>query len=193
MSKYNKEELENLILVQNLSYEAIGRLYGVTGNAIKKAASRLEINLPSRRKINPCETFNKDTSKAIRHCLNCGKELDYSAKKYCSSDCQAQYEYSSYIERWKNGEESGNVSRCGISNHIRRYLFEKYNSKCQRCGWGEVNSFTKLVPLQVHHIDGNCINNNEDNLQLLCPNCHSLTDTYGSLNANSSRAYRRQK
>lgn len=170
MSKYNKEELENLILVQNLSYEAIGRLYGVTGNAIKKAASRLEINLPSRRKINPCETFNKDTSKAIRHCLNCGKELDYSAKKYCS-----------------------NVSRCGISNHIRRYLFEKYNSKCQRCGWGEVNSFTKLVPLQVHHIDGNCINNNEDNLQLLCPNCHSLTDTYGSLNANSSRAYRRQK
>lgn len=117
MSKYNKEELENLILVQNLSYEAIGRLYGVTGNA----------------------------------------------------------------------------SRCGISNHIRRYLFEKYNSKCQRCGWGEVNPFTKLVPLQVHHIDGNCINNSEDNLQLLCPNCHSLTDTYGSLNANSSRAYRRQK
>ena len=193
MSKYNKEELENLILVQNLSYEAIGRLYGVTGNAIKKAASRLEINLPSRRKIKPGETFNKDTSKAIRHCLNCGKELDYSAKKYCSNDCQAQYEYSSYIERWKNGEESGNVSRCGISNHIRRYLFEKYNSKCQRCGWGEVNSFTKLVPLQVHHIDGNCINNNEDNLQLLCPNCHSLTDTYGSPNANSSRAYRRQK
>lgn len=95
MSKYNKEELENL------SYEAIGRLYGVTGNAIKKAASRLEINLPSRRKINPCETFNKDTSKAIRHCLNCGKELDYSAKKYCSNDCQAQYEYSSYIERWR--------------------------------------------------------------------------------------------
>lgn len=101
MSKYNKEELENLILVQNLSYEAIGRLYGVTGNAIKKAASRLEINLPSRRKINPCETFNKDTSKAIRHCLNCGKELDYSAKKYCSNDCQAQYEYSSYIDDGK--------------------------------------------------------------------------------------------
>lgn len=48
-----------------MSYEAIGRLYGVTGNAIKKAASRLEINLPSRRKINPCETFNKDTSASL--------------------------------------------------------------------------------------------------------------------------------
>lgn len=50
MSKYNKEELENLILVQNLSYEAIGRLYGVTGNAIKKAASRLEINPTIKKK-----------------------------------------------------------------------------------------------------------------------------------------------
>ena len=56
MSKYNKEELENLILIQNLPYEAIGRMYGVTGNAIKKAAIRLGIELPSRRKINPCET-----------------------------------------------------------------------------------------------------------------------------------------
>lgn len=43
MSKYNKEELENLILIQNLPYEAIGRMYGVTGNAIKKAAIRLGI------------------------------------------------------------------------------------------------------------------------------------------------------
>ena len=50
MSKYNKEELENLILIQNLPYEAIGRMYGVTGNAIKKAAIRLGIELPSRRK-----------------------------------------------------------------------------------------------------------------------------------------------
>lgn len=40
MSKYNKEELENLILVQNLSYEAIGRLYGVTGNANSSRAYR---------------------------------------------------------------------------------------------------------------------------------------------------------
>lgn len=27
----------------------------------------------------------------------------------------------------------------------------------------------------------------EDNLQLLCPNCHSLTENYGRLNAKSTR------
>jgi hypothetical protein len=193
MSKYNKEELENLILIQNLSYEAIGRLYGVTGNAVKKAASRLGIDLPSRRKINPCETFNKDTSRIARYCLNCGKELDYSAKKYCSNDCQAQYEYTSYIERWKNGEESGVIGKYATSKYIRKYLFNKYSDKCQKCGWGEINPSTGLIPLQIHHKDGNCVNNSEDNLELLCPNCHSLTETYGSLNVNSSRVYRRQK
>lgn len=192
MSKYCKEELENLILTQNLSYEAIGRIYGVSGNAIKKAAIRLGIELPARRKINPCETFNKDSNKEIKYCLNCGKKLKHGIK-YCSNSCQSQYEYLSYIQRWQNGEESGVIGKYSVSNHIRKYLFQKYNSRCQRCGWGETNSTTKLVPLQVHHIDGDCLNNKEDNLELLCPNCHSLTETYGNLNQNSSRIYRKQK
>ena len=119
--------------------------------------------------------------------------MDYSAKKYCSNDCQAQYEYTSYIERWKNGEESGVIGKYATSKYIRKYLFNKYSNKCQKCGWGEVNPSTGLIPLQIHHKDGNCVNNSEDNLELLCPNCHSLTETYGSLNVNSSRVYRRQK
>lgn len=56
--KYEKEELNRLINEEKLSYEAIGRLYGVTGNAIKKAASKLGIELPVRRKINDSENFS---------------------------------------------------------------------------------------------------------------------------------------
>lgn len=151
------------------------------------------LETPLRRQINPNETFNKNTSRTARYCLNCGKELDYSAKKYCSNTCQAEYEYSSYIIRWKDGEESGVKGKYDISNYIRKYLLIKYSNKCQRCGWGEVNPTTKLVPLQIHHKDGDCLNNNEDNLELLCPNCHSLTENYGNLNIKSSRVYRRQK
>lgn len=34
------------------------------------------------------------------------------------------------------------------------------------------------IKLQVHHIDGDNTNNNLENLQLLCPNCHSYTDSW---------------
>lgn len=36
MNTYTKDELETLILQEKLSYEAIGRLYNVTGAAIKR-------------------------------------------------------------------------------------------------------------------------------------------------------------
>ena len=58
MEKYNKTELSKLILEQNKSYEAIGRIYGVSGNAIKKAAKSLGISLSPRRKINENENFS---------------------------------------------------------------------------------------------------------------------------------------
>lgn len=129
-------------------------------------------------------------------CLNCGKELTYSHSsrmKFCDASCQQEYRYKQYIDRWKKGEETGTVGKYDVSNYIRKYLFDKYNSSCQLCGWNKVNLKSGKVPLQIHHIDGNCLNNKEENLQLLCPNCHSLTETYGSLNQESSRVYRKQK
>lgn len=60
-----KEELNILINVENKSYEELGRIYNVSGEAVKRAASRLGINLPRRRKINPNEHFNKGTAKKL--------------------------------------------------------------------------------------------------------------------------------
>ena len=184
-----KEELERLINVEKVSYEEIGRRYNCSGTNIKKVARRLGIELSQRRTINESETFNRGTGKK-RYCLNCGRQLINRQQKYCCSECRIEFEYNQYIERWKNGEESGNKGACQVSTHIRRYLFNKYSCKCQKCGWGEENPFTHTIPLEIHHIDGDCTNNSEDNLELLCPNCHSLTGNFGSLNKNSKRFHR---
>lgn len=179
--KNEKDELERLINIEHVSYEEIGRRYNVSGNAVRKAARSLGINLPKRRTINPKETFNKGIVK--KHlCLNCGKEfvLHNTCNKgiYCSTKCQQEYLYKEYIKRWQQGEENGKKGEYGISNYIRHYLFDKYNNKCQLCGWSERNEFTNSIPLEIHHIDGDYTNNKEENLQLLCPNCHSLTETH---------------
>jgi hypothetical protein len=129
-------------------------------------------------------------------CLNCGKEytIHRSSKgKFCSNKCQADYEYKQFIERWKNGEETGLRGEYSISKHIRRYLFEKYNCSCQICGWNEVNQFTGKVPLEIHHIDGDYTNNKEENLQLLCPNHHSLTESFKSHNKNGRKGRSKYK
>lgn len=117
-----------------------------------------------------------------QYCLSCGKELGGRREKFCDYKCQQKYYHNEYIKRWKNGEENGINGEYGISTHIRRFLFEKYNNKCQCCGWGEINQYTGKYPLEIHHIDGDYTNNKEENLQLLCPNCHSLTETYKAHN-----------
>lgn len=95
--------------------------------------------------------------------------------------------YQSYIERWKMGIEDGMRGKTSTSRHIRKYLLIKYNYQCARCNWCEINPRTGKSPLEVEHIDGNFKNNSEDNLVLLCPNCHSLTPTFKSLNIGSGR------
>lgn len=183
-----RNKLIKYIQEDKLSYDAIGKIYGCTGSNIRKVANKLGISMPKRRAVSASETFRRGEGHSVI-CLNCGKEFKSppsSKAKFCCSKCSGEYVHKQNIKKWKLGELSG-TSNYSCSDYVRRYLFEKYNSKCQRCGWGEVNPFTKLVPLQVHHIDGDSTNNLENNLQLLCPNCHSLTDNYGSRNTNASK------
>ena len=52
--------------------------------------------------------------------------------------------------------------------------------KCENCGLTEW--LGNPVPLELHHKDGERYNNAIDNLLLLCPNCHALTDNYRAKN-----------
>jgi 5-methylcytosine-specific restriction endonuclease McrA len=44
---------------------------------------------------------------------------------------------------------------------------------------GIENWLGKDITLELHHVDGNRFNNELSNLQILCPNCHSLTPNHG--------------
>ena len=51
---------------------------------------------------------------------------------------------------------------------------------CSECGISEWNG--KSISLELDHVDGVRTNHKLENLRLLCPNCHSQTDTYRSKN-----------
>ena len=121
------------------------------------------------------------------YCLNCGSILCKN-RKFCNNKCQKEYEYKRFIVAWKNGKESGLRGQYQTSMYIKTYLFNKYNNKCARCGWSEKNIYTNTIPLEIEHIDGNFQNNSEDNLLLLCPNCHSLSGTYKGANKNGRKS-----
>lgn len=53
--------------------------------------------------------------------------------------------------------------------------------RCCLCGLGpEWNG--KTLKLQLDHIDGDACNNEFGNLRILCPNCHTQTDTFTGRN-----------
>lgn len=57
--------------------------------------------------------------------------------------------------------------------------------QCECCGLNEWMG--DLIPLEIHHIDGDNLNNILDNIQLMCPNCHALTDNYKGRNINTGK------
>jgi hypothetical protein len=154
----------------------------------------LKKNLGGRKYCLECSPFGKRNHRQLhierRHCLSCGKLLD-KQKKYCGHLCRLELARQTYIERWLRGEESGVTAGIhsgeAVSAYIVNWIKETRGNKCEMCGWNSTNQFTGLIPLNLHHEDGDHGNNRPENLKLLCPNCHSLTERFGSRNKGQGK------
>jgi HNH endonuclease/Winged helix-turn-helix DNA-binding len=72
------------------------------------------------------------------------------------------------------------------TNRNRGHLKERLltaglkENRCERCGIRNWRGAPLAVSL--HHINGDRLDNRIENLELLCPDCHSQTDTFGGRN-----------
>ena len=67
-------------------------------------------------------------------------------------------------------------------NHLKRRLFDAgvKDRRCELCGLSEWRR--AAIPLALHHVNGDRHDNRLENLQILCANCHSQTDTWAGRN-----------
>lgn len=73
------------------------------------------------------------------------------------------------LDSFRRGNAIRSEKRIAVLSYLR-------GAKCEQCGNSEWNG--QKIPLCTHHIDGDHLNNELENLQLLCPNCHAQTDNY---------------
>ena len=65
----------------------------------------------------------------------------------------------------------------------RRRVLDEQKHHCNCCGLSEWRG--QAIKLELEHKDGNHMNDVRENLEALCPNCHSLTDTWRGKNKDN--------
>ena len=113
-----------------------------------------------------CKHSTLDRYLSIMGISYCGNKSGKGKQK-----SKSQWTFFEYIEN----------STSIQSNKLRKKLLES-GLKEHRCEVCNNDKFNNPIPLEVHHIDGNPANNVLSNLEMICPNCHALTDTYRGKN-----------
>lgn len=135
-----------------------------------------------------CSAKLSNANRAVNNnCKVCGNKIS-KKRKFCSHKCFSDYRYNECVEKWLSGNLvgfSGKAKR--TKEFVRRYIFETRGTACSKCGWDEKHPVDGLPLTQIDHIDGKASNTVPENLRVLCPNCHSMTETYLNRNKNSCR------
>ena len=187
--KEEKERINHLLNVENLSYEEVGRLYGCSGSNIRKQVKKLHIIVESRRRISDKETFNK------------GKRLKENAKTVCPI-CGGKKNHVSVLCKKCSDKEKRTIRKKFLGDYIGHNVKEQYvTHKCSQirkdarrfmeeeskqekvCFYCKNHEFDDI--LEVHHVKGilefspdtrisdiNC----DGNLVWLCPNHHAMVE-----------------
>lgn len=77
---------------------------------------------------------------------------------------------------WNKDKRTKDWSNYTDAVRLKKHLIKEKGHNCECCSLTHWQN--QLISLELHHKDGDASNNSKDNLQLLCPNCHSITNNY---------------
>lgn len=79
-------------------------------------------------------------------------------------------------QAWSKGKQLKDWNGYSRALNMRKHLTKALGYVCAKCktdSW-----YNQPITLEIHHLDGDKMNNAIENLQFLCPNCHSVTDNF---------------
>jgi hypothetical protein len=110
-------------------------------------------------------------------CMKCDNivNVDSRATKVLCINCKPFKRKKNNYWDVINGNRT--IKRANIS--FKNFLFNNNikEEKCESCSLEEW--YNKKIIFQLHHKDGNKHNNILENIEILCPNCHTMTDNWG--------------
>lgn len=133
----------------------------------------------------------KYTKEEIIKCVEGSKTPSECLLKLGVAPIGGNYPMLHNLLKWYNISVPFRIGATRVKSNLKKKLINDRGHKCEMClntEWLE-----DPIPLELHHIDGNPDNNKEENLQVLCPNHHAMTEHFGSRNKNSTRRYRYSK
>lgn len=108
-------------------------------------------------------------SRVFVDCAHCGKSTEKKASAlnnsksglyFCNRECkEAAQTYMKAIM----------PDHYGTGGNYRAAALKHYGASCQRCGYSK-----NIAAIHVHHVDRNRNNNDLNNLEVLCANCHAI-------------------
>jgi HNH endonuclease len=169
-----KAHLEN-----GLSKAAVARRLGISKPTVSYHARRLGYPVQSPRRYD---------WELIRAFYDAGHSV---------RECQARFGFHSgaWSDAIARGDVVGRPRAMSIEElvnaprsrgHLKKRLVGAglLEECCQRCGISEWRE--RRIALELHHVNGNGQDNRLENLVLLCPNCHSQTESWGGRNSTPS-------
>jgi tRNA G10 N-methylase Trm11 len=120
-------------------------------------------------------------------------EINKKVSRKLSNHKKREYNYSGtkiieMIEKrkkyWDERNKNADFNTLGIDGRRKRVILEQ-DGKCNKCGLS--TWLGEKIPMELEHIDGNHSNNVRNNLEALCPNCHSLTPTWRGRNKQNQK------
>lgn len=160
-------------------------LCNVCSVSVSYGAKTCQKHVP-RKPQNTCIACGKFIKRTAKSCVDCRDAV--ACKYFVRSPLLQEGVDLRRVAPWLAGE----VSYVGKSlpRTIKKYLLYINDFKCSQCGFDTPHPVDGKTILEVDHIDGDAMNNEYNNLRVLCPNCHALTPSYRGRNTGkSTRAF----